>query len=99
MLTHAHKRGTIGGVIWFLALLVVLIIGATAVVASGRGGAMASSHPDRPDALVPRRDLTAQDLRQVRFSVGFRGYRMDEVDSLLQRLTMQLEAAEPGDVE
>lgn len=81
--------------IWFLALLVVLVIGATAVVASGHGGAMAQVHSDRPDVLVPgNRDLSAQDLREVRFSLGFRGYRMDEVDALLSRLTAQLEAAE-----
>lgn len=84
--------------IWFLALLVVVIIGATAVVASGRGGAMVPSHADRPDVLVPGdRDLSAQDLREVRFSLGLRGYRMDEVDALLRRLTMQLEAAEAAD--
>jgi len=85
-------------VIWFLALLVVVIIGATAVVALGRGGSMAPSYSDRPDVLVPGdRDLTAQDLREVRFSLGFRGYRMDEVDALLRRLTVQLEAAESKD--
>lgn len=81
--------------IWFLALLVVLIIGATAVIAAGHGGAMATSYPDRPDLLVPTdRDLTARDLREMRFSLGFRGYRMDEVDGLLSRLVAQLEAAE-----
>ncbi|HET7328986.1 MAG TPA: DivIVA domain-containing protein [Nocardioidaceae bacterium] len=81
--------------IWFLGLLVVLVIGATAVVAAGRGGAMTPAYPDRADVLVPGdRDLCAQDLREVRFSVGLRGYRMDEVDALLRRLTTQLEAAE-----
>jgi DivIVA domain-containing protein len=100
VLGHGVKRGTIGGVIWFLGLLVVLIIGATVVIAIGRGGAMTPSHPDRHDVLVPReRDLTAQDLREVRFSLGFRGYRMDEVDTLLHRLTVQLEAAESRDSE
>jgi DivIVA domain-containing protein len=95
VLVHAVKRGTICSVIWFLGLLVVLIIGATVVIASGRGGAMAPSHSDRPDALVPRgRDLRAEDLRELRFSLGFRGYRMDEVDALLRRLALQLEAAE-----
>jgi DivIVA domain-containing protein len=85
-------------VIWFLALLVVLIIGATAVLAAGHGGAIATNYPDRPDLLVPTdRDLTARDLREVRFSLGFRGYRMDEVDSLLSRLVVQLEAAEAAD--
>lgn len=84
--------------VWFLGFLVVLILGATAVVAAGRGGAMATVHRDRPDVLVPAdRDLTAQDLREVRFSLGLRGYRMDEVDALLRRLALQLEAAESED--
>jgi DivIVA domain-containing protein len=70
------------------------------VIAAGRGGALATIYPDRPDLLVPAdRDLTARDLREVRFSLGFRGYRMDEVDSLLSRLVVQLEAAEAGENE
>ncbi|MGH3386159.1 MAG: DivIVA domain-containing protein [Nocardioidaceae bacterium] len=81
--------------IWFLGLLVVILIGAVAVVAAGHGGSLAPVQVDRPDVFVPAdRDLTAQDLRTTRFTVAFRGYRMDEVDSLVRRLTMQLEAAE-----
>ena len=34
------------------------------------------------------------DLRRVRFSLAFRGYRMSEVDELLDRLASQLESSE-----
>ena len=67
---------------WFFALIVVLLIGAVAVVASGRWGAMGETYDDRPDVLVPaRRALTADDIESSRFGVGVRGYRMDEVDT------------------
>jgi DivIVA domain-containing protein len=77
---------------WFFAVLVVLVLGAVAVVAAGRGGSMAEVHDDRPDVRVQADGpLTAQDLRRVRFSTAFRGYRMSEVDVLLDRLAAELE--------
>jgi DivIVA domain-containing protein len=78
-----------------LELLVGLaILAGVAVVASGRAGAAAPAAPDRPALAWPAdRALTADDLAEVRFAVGFRGYRMDQVDALLDRL--QREWAEP----
>lgn len=77
--------------VWFFALVVVLVLGAVAVVASGRGGSMAEVYDDRPDAAVQADGpLTPHDLRTVRFSTAFRGYRMSEVDVLLDRLAAEL---------
>ncbi len=79
---------------WFFAILVVLLLGAVAVVAAGRGAPLAPVYDDRPDALVPADgDITASDLRRVRFSLAFRGYRMSEVDALLDRLAAEKEQA------
>ncbi|MEZ5098018.1 MAG: DivIVA domain-containing protein [Nocardioides sp.] len=76
---------------WFFAALVVLALGGVALLASGRGRPMAEAYDDRPDAVVPREgSLGPDDLRQVRFSLAFRGYRMTEVDTLLDRLADQL---------
>ncbi len=51
-------------------------------------------YDDRPDALVPvAGPIRGEDLRRVRFSLAFRGYRMSEVDALLDRLAEQLEDA------
>ncbi|WP_343982655.1 DivIVA domain-containing protein, partial [Kribbella koreensis] len=76
---------------WFFGLIVVLLIGAVAVVASGRWGAMAPAYDDRPDLTVPARQaLTADDLETARFGVGLRGYRMDEVDTLLERVAREV---------
>jgi DivIVA domain-containing protein len=79
---------------WFFAILVVLLLGAVAVVAAGRGAPLAPVYDDRPDALVPADgDISASDLRRVRFSLAFRGYRMSEVDALLDRLAAEKEEA------
>ena len=77
---------------WFFAFLIVAVMGMVAVVASGRGGSMAETFDDRPDSRVQADGpLTAADLRGVRFSTAFRGYRMSEVDSLLDRLAAEME--------
>jgi DivIVA domain-containing protein len=85
---------------WFFAILIVLALGGVAVIAAGRGAPMAEVYADRPDARVPAdRPLTGEDLRRVRFSLAFRGYRMADVDALLDRVADQLEtgAAERAD--
>lgn len=77
---------------WFFAILIVLAMGVIAVVASGKGGTMAQTYDDRPDARVQADGpLTATDIRRVKFSTGWRGYRMSEVDALLDRLALELE--------
>ncbi|GGR51875.1 DivIVA domain-containing protein [Nocardioides luteus] len=77
---------------WIFAALIVLVLGGVALVAAGTGAPMGEEYGDRPDALVPRdRVLEAADLRRVRFSVAFRGYRMDEVDALIERLAEEAE--------
>jgi DivIVA domain-containing protein len=80
---------------WFFAILLVLALGGVALVASGQGTPLAQVYDDRPDVRVPSgRDLTGEDLRRLRLGVVVRGYRMAEVDALLDRLAGQLEEAE-----
>ena len=84
---------------WLFAILIVLALGGVAMVAAGRGAPLAEVYDDRPDSSVPAEGpLSADDLRRVRFSIGFRGYRMSEVDALLDRLAAEREpeaATEP----
>jgi DivIVA domain-containing protein len=83
---------------WFFAILVVLAMGGIAMVAAGRGTPMSREYDDRPDVLVPRdRTLVGDDLRTVRFSLAFRGYRMAEVDALLDRLAREMEDRDTPD--
>ncbi len=77
---------------WFFAVLVVLALGGVAVLAAGKGAPMTEVYDDRPDATVPGDGpIGADDLRRVRFSLAFRGYRMSEVDALLDRLARERE--------
>jgi DivIVA domain-containing protein len=79
---------------WFFAVLVVAVRGVAATAATGRLGGLGETYDDRPDSLVPAdRPLTAEDLEAVRFTSALRGYRMDEVDALLDRLAEELRAA------
>ncbi len=76
---------------WFFAVLIVLLVGAVAVVAAGRGEGLGEAYDDRADVLLPERDVTGDDLRELRFNTVLRGYRPSEVDALLERLARQLE--------
>jgi DivIVA domain-containing protein len=51
---------------------------------------------DHPDLGVPDRPLTAADIPGLRFRIGWRGYRMDDVDAALDRLAQSMPDAEPG---
>lgn len=46
------------------------------------------------DGLPADRQLTSRDVRALRFRVGLRGYRMDDVDRALDRLRDALREAE-----
>jgi DivIVA domain-containing protein len=81
---------------WLFAIVVVALMGVVAVVATGRGGSMREVYDDRPDVRIQADGpITARDLERVRFTVAFRGYRMSEVDSLLERLMEELESRPP----
>ncbi|HET8604002.1 MAG TPA: DivIVA domain-containing protein [Marmoricola sp.] len=82
---------------WFFAVLVVLALGAVAVVAAGGGDSLAREYDDRPEVSLPEgRALTGDDLREIRFSTAVRGYRASEVDALLERLARELDLRSEG---
>ena len=75
----------------FWVLLGIAVLCGVAVVASGRGDGLAPADPDRPDVGLPDdRPAVREDVDRLRFSVGLRGYRMDEVDDVLDRLAGDL---------
>ena len=77
---------------WFFAVLIVLLIGAVAVVASGRGSTLGPAYDDRADVRLPAEGpVTGDDLRGLRLNTAVRGYRASEVDALLERLAAQLD--------
>ncbi len=78
-----------------LTLLIMAVVAVVAAVAAGRiaGGldAPASSLPGRG---LPDGPVEAAALDRVRFSPALRGYRMDEVDDVLDRVTEELRHSE-----
>lgn len=77
-----------GTALALLGVLVVLFV--AAVVATREGPVMAPAPQDLPDLALPDEPLRPVDLERVRFSMAPRGYRMSEVDAVLDRLAVEL---------
>jgi DivIVA domain-containing protein len=78
----------------FIHLVIVLaVIGGVTAVAAGRvRGGLPEPTSTLPEIELPESAVATQDVDAVRFSVGFRGYRMDEVDAVLDRLGLEIGA-------
>lgn len=74
------------GVGTFLLVVVALaVVAGVAVAVSGRG-AMVEAVPDTPAVGLPDGPVDPADLDAVRFPLALRGYRMGEVDAVLDRV-------------
>ena len=77
-------------------VLTVVVVGALLFLGGsvllGRGETQPPADPDRSPLELPEdRPVTADDVRAARMSVTVRGYRMTEVDWLLEQLARALE--------
>lgn len=95
-----------GVVSFFLVFLAIVLIGVTVFVGAGpvsgifrkrrAGTRLIDDGFDEPVASLPPVLLPAQaepaDVDRVRFALGLRGYRMDQVDQVLDDLREQLAA-------
>jgi DivIVA domain-containing protein len=94
-----------GTVSFFLVFLAIVLVGAVAWASLGRRARGAGDQPlpglldggfEQPPANLPPVLLPAGaapgDVDRVRFSLGLRGYRMDQVDQVLDELRDQLAA-------
>lgn len=82
---------------WVFILLGVVLIVALALALSGRLPAVPQPTSDRFITELPD-PPSVEDIDQVRFGVVFRGYRMQDVDSVLAVLrdrVAELEARKP----
>ncbi|GAB2788196.1 hypothetical protein ACWGJ2_34340 [Streptomyces sp. NPDC054796] len=86
-------------VFWFLLISLVVVVAAVtlAVVGSGdgsqhtAGGGLGDAPPDVLDEpLPPDRPVGRADVDGLRLAVGVRGYRMRQVDDVLDRLGAEL---------
>jgi DivIVA domain-containing protein len=71
----------------FVAAVVFLL----ASVLFGRGEELPPLPPGASPTRLPADDVTSDDLRNVRFQLVLRGYKMSEVDWVLNRLGTELD--------
>jgi DivIVA domain-containing protein len=76
---------------WVQVVVALGVVLGTVLVAGGRGDSLGELSPDRPPARLPDdRAVRAEDVNTLRIGVGLRGYRMDEVDDVLDVLADEL---------
>jgi DivIVA domain-containing protein len=73
-------------------LFAVLVLLAAGLAAAGRIDGMSRAVPDAPPGL-PEGEVTPEGLRDVTLPVVLRGYRMSDVDEVLERAAAELESA------
>ena len=77
---------------WLMVFVVAVVVFGAAAVAAGAAGTLGETARDpRPLAEV-QGPVGATDLENVRFPVVLRGYRMDAVDEVLDRLGSEIAA-------
>ncbi|WP_439675332.1 DivIVA domain-containing protein [Embleya sp. MST-111070] len=78
---------------WIQLVVVIGVVLVIAAVVLGAGGSLPDAYREQPELRMPGdRPLTSADIDRIRFPVVFRGYRMSEVDLVLDRLTGELAA-------
>lgn len=73
-----------------VAAVAAALFGLAAVV-FGRGEELAPLPPGTTPTRLPAGELDGEDVRELRFQQALRGYRMDEVDWVLDRLADELD--------
>lgn len=74
-----------------IAAVIGLVVFAIAVFVFGRGEQMAALSPRTSPTELPDSDLSADDVRKVRFAMALRGYRMSDVDWALEKMADELD--------
>ena len=75
-----------------LLLVILAVIAGIAVVAAGRGEGLSAPDPERsPRGVLPAGEVGRADVDALRFTLALRGYRMDEVDDVIDRLLAELD--------
>jgi DivIVA domain-containing protein len=75
-----------------IAAVVAAVVFLIASLVFGRGEELTALPPDATPTGLPTGPIAGDDVRAIRFSLVFRGYRMSEVDWVLQRTAAELDA-------
>ncbi|MFC5287278.1 DivIVA domain-containing protein [Actinokineospora guangxiensis] len=80
--------------LWYLVIMVLVaaVVFLLASVVFGRGEELPALPPGASPTRLPAADLTGDDLREVRFQLVLRGYKMSEVDWVLRRTAEEVDA-------
>ena len=70
---------------------VAAVVFLLAALVFGRGEELAPLPPGASPTRLPSDAITADDVRELKFQQVFRGYKMSEVDWVLQRLSAEVE--------
>lgn len=71
-------------------VLVAAVVFLLASVVFGRGEELPALPPGASPTRLPASGITAEDVRDVRFQLVVRGYKMSEVDWVLRRVGAEL---------
>jgi DivIVA domain-containing protein len=75
-------------------LVMILVAGVVFLIAAvvfGRGEELAPLPPGASPTKLPSEGVTAEDIRELRFQQVLRGYKMSEVDWVLERVGRELD--------
>ncbi|GGN12255.1 cell division protein DivIVA [Lentzea pudingi] len=72
-------------------IAVAAVVFLLAALVFGRGEELAPLPPGASPTRLPSDEITAADVRELKFQQVFRGYKMTEVDWALQRLATEVE--------
>ena len=76
---------------WVALLVAVVLIGLTMAAVMGRvDGSLVEPTSSSSYVPLPTDPLTDEDVAAMRFDTGLRGYRMDQVDDVLDRLVAEI---------
>ena len=75
---------------WLALVVAVVLVGLTVAAVLGRiDGSLVEPTTSLSYVPLPDEPLTAEDVRQLRLDTGLRGYRMDQVDEVLEALSVR----------
>ena len=75
---------------WFILLVGIVVLCFVVALMLGLGGGMGRPRSSLSHEPLPEGDLHDEDLSELRFDVTARGYRMSQVDGVVDRLRREL---------
>ncbi len=76
---------------WMALVVAVVLVGLTVAAVFGRiDGSLVEPTSSLSYVPLPEEPLTGADIRSLRLDTGLRGYRMEQVDEVIDRLSAEI---------